>query len=491
MPENETTPEPEAPEAGEEAQESEPKAEGKKKRKRRRWPIVLLVIFAVLFLLAFGFYEYSNTSQFCNSCHIMNPYYKAWETSSHNFVPCVGCHVSPEDGAKWDAKIQGILQVMKYVTRTYSSKPYAEIEDSSCLRSDCHDQRLLEEHSTEQFKNNVVFDHGPHLAEVRRGKRLRCTSCHAQIVVGTHMEVTTSTCYLCHFKESDAHDVEELSSCRQCHRNLPDQTIEHRVTDPSNPNMVIDVVSFNHTDFIGDRDIQCQSCHFNAVIGSGPAEQDRCFDCHNVPEHLERIGDIDFIHDNHITEHNVTCERCHEAIRHEVRTATLGMVQTCSRCHVATHGGQRDMYMGRSGRGADESMPNIMFERMVDCSGCHMGSGEASQSEHPFNGYTRYATTKEGCADCHGEDTADYEEAYEEYIAEVKERLPSLKTELSRAQARFRSLSRQQQDDLRSLLEVASYNIDFVEKSKGWAHNWEYSGLLLDIAEEKLEILLR
>ena len=471
-------------------EEAAAKTEGRpEKKRRRRWPIVLLVIFGLLFLVAFGFYEYSNTTQFCNSCHIMNPYFEAWEDSSHNFVPCVDCHVSPEAGAKWDAKIQGMLQVMKYVTRTYSSRPYAEIEDEACLRSGCHSRRLVEAASTEEFKSHVVFDHAPHLGRVRRGRRLRCTSCHAQMVVGNHMEVTTTTCYLCHFRESDVQDVSELSRCRLCHQRLPDETIEHRVVDPDNPSAVIDTVSFNHADFIGDRNVSCRSCHINAIEGSGSAREDRCLDCHNVPEHLRRAGDIDFIHENHITEHNVTCERCHDAIAHEVRTLTLGMEQVCNRCHVATHGGPRDMYMGIGGRGVEESNPSSMYRALVDCSGCHVGSTGGDEQEQRLSGYTRIVS-EQGCIDCHGEEAEFYQEAFDEYMAEVMERLSGARRLLSPARAAAEAATGARREELLGLLEEADYNIRFVELARGWAHNWDYSNDLLDAAEATLEEIL-
>jgi len=38
-----------------------------------------------------------------------------------------------------DPEVQALSQVAKYVTRTYSSKPYAEISDESCLRKGCHE----------------------------------------------------------------------------------------------------------------------------------------------------------------------------------------------------------------------------------------------------------------------------------------------------------------------------------------------------------------
>ena len=449
------------------------------KRKRRRWPIVLLIIFGVFFLLAFGFYEYSNTSQFCNSCHIMKPYYDAWATSMHKDVACTECHISPEAGAKWDAKIQGMLQVFKYVTRTYSSKPYAEIEDSSCLRSGCHGKRLVEQFSTEEFKNHVVFDHRPHLTAVRRGRQLRCTSCHAQIVVGTHMEVTTTTCYLCHFRKNGEELTKDLSACRLCHQKLPDQTIEHKVYDPADKARVISTVSFNHTDFIANRDVDCRSCHTNAVQGEGEAKKDRCFDCHNVPEHLARFDDVAFIHDNHITVHNVTCERCHEAISHKVVTQTMEMEQACNRCHSSMHNGQRSMYLGIGGLSIKESMPSLKYTRMVDCSGCHYGEVDPATGSR-WAGYSR-EISRNGCNNCHGDDAEDYWDTFQEYMSDVKARLAEVKGVMARARRAAGN------EAFRTAIEDGAQDLELIEQALGWAHNWNYSNALLDAIEEKLK----
>ena len=92
----------------------------------------------------------------------------------------------------------GLVQLLKYVTATRARGPSAEIPDASCLRSGCHETRLL---SGRVDFHGIPFDHTPHLEEGRRGKTLRCTSCHSQIVQGSHMTVTTTTCFLCHFKD--------------------------------------------------------------------------------------------------------------------------------------------------------------------------------------------------------------------------------------------------------------------------------------------------
>src|SRR3989337_2871133 len=104
-----------------------------------------------------GMFEFSTSPYFCASCHIMKPYYQAWKTSKHNHVPCVDCHYPPEIREKMVLKFQALSQVVKYVTRTYSSKPYAEISDASCLRNGCHETRLLQGVVT--FKRGIKFDH--------------------------------------------------------------------------------------------------------------------------------------------------------------------------------------------------------------------------------------------------------------------------------------------------------------------------------------------
>ena len=144
-------------------------------------------LFAVLLTGASGWY--TSRSQFCNSCHIMEPYYVSWQESSHNDVTCTKCHFPPGVGEKVRGKMLGLVQLAKYVTATAGPSPSAEIPDASCLRSGCHETRLL---SGRVDFQGIPFDHGPHLGNLRRGKQLRCTSCHSQIVQGAHMTVTAS-----------------------------------------------------------------------------------------------------------------------------------------------------------------------------------------------------------------------------------------------------------------------------------------------------------
>ena len=69
---------------------------------RRRFARLLRVLVPVtilgVILLAVstvGFIEYSARPGFCDNCHIMQPYYDSWATSSHREVACIQCHYAP------------------------------------------------------------------------------------------------------------------------------------------------------------------------------------------------------------------------------------------------------------------------------------------------------------------------------------------------------------------------------------------------------------
>jgi nitrate/TMAO reductase-like tetraheme cytochrome c subunit len=275
--------------------------------KRRRWGRILFVVGVVGLVVGaaagVGLWKASTSPLLCNSCHIMKPYVAAWKESKHRNVTCVQCHYPPGFRDTIWVKYQAISQVVKWATQTYSSKPFAEVEDASCLRSGCHDRRLLEGKVT--FKRGIVFDHRPHLVEPRRGRQLRCTSCHSQIVVGTHIEVTESTCFLCHFKGmKTGRALTPIAGCTGCH-GAPKGDIR------------VGSLRFNHED-VASRGVACQQCHLNVIEGEGAAPRERCFTCHNQPEKLKRYTDTVFVHDFHVAAHNIDCARCHTEIRHRL-----------------------------------------------------------------------------------------------------------------------------------------------------------------------------
>ncbi len=421
--------------------------------------------------LLVGLFEYSTSPRFCNSCHIMRPYYEAWKTSKHDFVPCVECHYPPGKRDELRVKFQAMSQIAKYVTRTYGSKPYAEVEDASCLREGCHETRLLEGRVT--FKRGIIFDHKPHLTEPRRGRKLRCTSCHSQIVVGTHMVVTENTCFLCHFKDTGTGREERpLAGCPSCH-------------EPPSGAINVGGVEFRHDEFVGSRHVPCQKCHLDAIRGDGRAPGERCSSCHNEPEKLKSVTDLPGLHDNHVTVHNVECSRCHEEILHSVRTTTTPLEYGCNVCHENKHLVQKEMFMGTGGKGFPNT-PGHMFLAQLDCIACHT-QPLVSGDDATLVGQT-YAASEKACIECHGEKylgmLKSWQRTFDKMGEEISPKLAAASSAVQNARKESRLTAA-----VGELLADASHNIRFVRLGRG-VHNVFYAAGLLHTANERIDQIL-
>ncbi len=280
-------------------------------RRVPRWRRGRVLLFAAVVVVVVAtaavaaLWEVSASPQFCNSCHIMRPYVAAWKVSRHGDVKCVQCHYPPGFRDTLWVKFQAMSQVAKWATATYSSKPFAEVEDASCFRSGCHSRAALERRGTLRFGRGIAFDHRPHLALTTSGGPLRCTSCHSQIVVERHFEVNTATCFLCHFKGTrTARALTPVAGCTACH-------------EPPKRDIRLGSVTFNHEDVV-KRGVACEKCHLNVVQGQGDAPRERCFSCHNQAEKIARAGDTAFIHAAHVARHTIGCLRCHGEVKHRL-----------------------------------------------------------------------------------------------------------------------------------------------------------------------------
>lgn len=425
--------------------------------------------FLAIIVFFISFIQFSTSPYFCRSCHIMKPYYEAWKTSRHNTVPCVDCHYPPGFREEVKGKFQAATQVVKWLTGTYSTKPYAEIEDAACLRSGCHSTRLLQ--GKVIFKRGIIFDHTPHLTEMRRGRKLRCTSCHSQIVQGTHIAVTENTCFVCHFKgiDKDKTLLETQARCTLCHQ-IPTEDIK------------ISNITYNHKDFAG-KGVPCQKCHLDAIRGNGDVPQEFCVVCHGEPERLAKYKDVEFMHKKHVTEHKIECTRCHLEIKHSVRTSVEPLDYSCDICHKAKHSGEKQMFMGVGGRGVD-SIPSPMFTASVDCIGCHVVKTLKEEAQGgSFDGFT-LKPSEDGCISCHGK---DYKGMLGEWKNTIKNSLSNLEPALLRVEAVAKGIDKNNKkfEEALNLVNDARYNYDFVKYAKG-VHNVDYADALLRKAMENL-----
>jgi len=401
----------------------------------------------------------SSTPTFCGSCHIMKPYYASWEQSSHAEIACVECHISPGVTAEIRKKWEAMSMVAKYFTGTYGDNPWAEVEDAACLR--CHDRRLLE--GRVQF-HGVVFDHTPHMTETRRGLHLRCTSCHSQIVQGSHIAVTVSTCALCHFKAQPANDG--LGRCQSCH------AVPNRVVGGPQ-------VAFDHA-MVANYELDCRSCHDGIVRGEGRAPQERCITCHNQPARLAEYGNTLLLHEKHVSEHKVDCMACHLVIEHGPPSPsqaheTMADAGACGSCHGGGHSPQHDLYAGTGGRGVPR-MPSAMFVAGVRCEGCHdprFSTEAAVAAATP--GVRTVGASDVSCMACHG---PSYQPIYRAWKAGVEARTSALRAQLDATLPAMGVSAPAEFEDAR-------HNFLLVERGRG-VHNVPFAYALLEKAHEQM-----
>jgi nitrate/TMAO reductase-like tetraheme cytochrome c subunit len=456
--------------------------------KRLKWGLTRWGMFLTLFLLLMGgmagFAEYSMQPDFCRSCHIMEPYYQAWHQSTHKNVPCTDCHFEPGMNNTVYGKFQASSQAVKYVTATYGSKPHAEIRDSSCMRSGCHEKRLLMGKvdwpvTTERGgKVTIKFDHTPHLTMERRGKQLRCVSCHSQIVQGQHLVVTTDTCFLCHFKGlKHGRDDQTVGTCRGCH------------DEPKQP-IALPTGLFTHSQYTTDRGVKCENCHSDTVRGDGAVPQQVCWNCHNQTAQIAKYGEPNMLHKAHVTDHKVECSACHVQIEHslvagERETHMAGTrfatdSGTCGSCHEQLHAGPREMFRGVGGRGVPD-MPSPMARARVNCIACHMTKKESS-ADAQVAGQT-FVATQDRCDYCHGD---KYKGVLDDWRKLVKTNLDKAEAALLTARKLQTSAKMGSEEALKvaRLLDDADYNVRFVKLGHG-VHNVTYATALCNVAQDR------
>ena len=427
------------------------------KAKRRKRRLLLFGIPAAVILLFVVAVEFTSTSSFCSSCHYMKPFFESWKTSTHKDVQCKVCHYPPGMRSFFRTKIEGLVMVGRYWTRLYvKSKPWAEIQDASCLRPGCHDRRLLE--GQVQF-GKVAFDHKVHFEDLKRGKTLRCTSCHSQIVQGEHITVTAESCFLCHFK--DKTPEVRTGECAVCHRK--DELLALKD-------------NFDHAP-VFDNGYRCDKCHSRIVSGTGEVPRENCFKCHFENDRLEKYGDTDLMHRTHITVSKIECEQCHRGIEHKI-VKDIETIADCQACHQGTHSAQKILYTGQGGKGVPHATPNVMWEKGLSCQGCHMFH-EASVKVD--KGDTLTASGK-ACESCHGR---GFDRILKNWERSTEKRLAEVKAIAAKAAAEITAAPSQKRTAAAALLEEARFNIEVVDKGKS-VHNMTYSQELLTSSLEKI-----
>lgn len=437
-------------------------------RSKARFAGVALLIFGSLVGGSYGAYGYWASPTFCHSCHIMDPYYDSWQISSHKDVACVACHFEPGIENELRGKWVAIKQLASTVTGAYSSMPYAEVSDSSCMRSGCHSPEQLAL-PVEFSSRGVKFDHSSHLGEMRRGIKLACTSCHHQRLFDTHIELDKGTCFLCHFKQAES-EGHSIGDCNTCH-------------GPPKDILEVAGMQIDHASFI-ERGMACAQCHVELKSGTGAVGKERCYSCHNDPEQIAEFGNSGLLHVEHVTTHKLHCYQCHNTIEHRMDVqAELRSQQECLSCHGSSHGKQADLYAGRGAKGV-AAMPDPMHSLGLDCVGCH-GDGADLMTADWVHAQDSGSGSR-SCSTCHSDRYSEYLPALIEGLGEMSSHL---RARLAVIQTRISAALDAGQFIDRALYRAATqteHNLGFLAQA-GAMHNPLYSVEILRAGRAAIE----
>ncbi len=263
--------------------------------KKKKIIITLGVVILLFIFLSVAAVIYTGRTEFCNSCHLMKPYYKAWKESPHKMVHCLDCHYEPNWRSHFIGKINGLAQVLDYVLGRYSEKPVAMVQDSSCLRSGCHTKEKIK-NTKIMFKGKVKFEHATHwkdFDEMGQGVHLRCATCHRWLTYDKHLAVDENACLICHFKNVSVEQI--YTQCLSCHTEIKNKA--------------------EHNEFLQDG-ASCTDCHTTIKTTNAPILKQMCYFCHADKDKLDKAKDRELLHKRHITQNKANCTDCHELIQH-------------------------------------------------------------------------------------------------------------------------------------------------------------------------------
>jgi nitrate/TMAO reductase-like tetraheme cytochrome c subunit len=316
--------------------------------------------------------HYTAKPEFCGSCHVMDPYFASWQVDVHGkaggIADCVDCHYAPGERSTFDAKFRGLSQAASYFSGRFgASRPRAQIDNRSCLTSECHgglefmDQAIWlggaspnhgsppAEGGADQHPPTVTFVHAKHLQPdpaVEEGRRAQ------QREILTRLEERLDNDAVAMIQKlgqetGDALDRERKTTAylRDASADLVADAVEYgrlehalvRSKQLSN----LGCSSCHTFDDTGKHHISvarttCFTCHFtNQAFNSGTGE---CLLCHsppsgNVAVHGGTEGNAMMNHDMFVAR-GVNCASCHSDL---IQGTDEVNRRDCTHCHDQDH----------------------------------------------------------------------------------------------------------------------------------------------------------
>lgn len=387
----------------------------------KRWLILGLIVVPIF---GVGSVELTSQSWFCNSCHIMGPYYDSWRLGTHKDVDCVQCHISPGVTNFVAAKLNGLGQVVDDILHRTSTKPSASVSELACMRSGCHTTDQIRERDKQRAETpndpdapvSFKFVHDKHVNQEFRGVEIACGTCHSHVQGNLHFEVNADVCITCHLIQRDPAAASGATVLRMALRETKVRAADAVNADGNDhappgtcatchdpPAAVIEVggLKVDHAEYLA-YGASCESCHRGTTAPPEPIENGRCLQCHTFG--VEKATSAEEMHKVHSEgRHKVECFSCHGAVRHGPTTQVASLEHLdCRQCHIGQHAVQRETYLSDPGpmpaHAADGAI-SPMFMAHVDCTGCHVK--ERTLHAKPGSPARVAAASAEACDHCH------------------------------------------------------------------------------------------
>jgi cytochrome c nitrite reductase small subunit len=281
---------------------------------------VLLGVVVIGGVGAVAFWEYHERPEFCDTCHIMEPYLESWQESDYGAhahategVTCLQCHVPTVD--------QQVNELVVYMQGQYANPLVAlEVSDEFCF--DCHESN---EHTSYEEVVELTADlelnpHDSHLGELEcdlchnmhRVSEDYCADCHGPVATGAGWttEVTRTAevelwapdmdCSACHVMDTYFASLEDTNLLAYAHAQEGLECLDCHE---------LETVEQVHEEAVPGK----------RIIGK-TVEMQFCFDCHVANEHtsyeqiIELTADLEEEvganpHDSHDGE--LQCRVCH------------------------------------------------------------------------------------------------------------------------------------------------------------------------------------
>jgi len=416
----------------------------------------------VIFLMG-GFIVVSEQPRFCNSCHIMNTYYKSWQESSHSKENCLDCHLVPGFAGHVKGKINGLAQLVDCVVGRYGTKPNAGVTDISCLRSDCHDAEKLV--TTSAAYKKTKFTHKSHVSKEVDGINISCTICHSHFEGNEHFSINTQACYTCHFLTNSNTGKRLVNTqCQSCHE-VPKEIVKRAF------------VEINHEDFVSYGANCDDSCHVKQIQKPSDVSPASCLGCHSYrKDEKTTSAELHALHTK--SRHKVECFACHGEISHKaISGGVVATMPDCGSCHANTHQLQNRIYA------AQDSVPHTngdlivspMFLTHVECTGCHI-EYVRSQPENIGKNEMYAKAVPQACDKCHEPGTGEkYIPFWQANIKGLYEQINNRLDKLQKDHARSAS-DEKTTGEFEQKVRHAKILLETVASDGSWGvHNLKYS----------------